>query len=121
MKGYTAVKANLKYGVFRKSLLEFCKSNFEELFRTPEKIEKKENEKEEDRLDRELRYKHKLFGNMDFVGELFKFGLVSEKILYSIFESLFGIDSVASISDITIDAALQLINKLGSKMEQDLT
>lgn len=88
------------------------------MFYTPEKIEKKdEKETEEDRLDRELRYKHKLFGNMDFVGELYKEWLVSDVILYSIFESL--LDS-SSVTDITVDAALKLINKLGSKMEQDI-
>ena len=88
------------------------------MFEIPEKIEKKdEQETEEDRLDRELRYKHKLFGNMDFVGELYKEWLVSDVILYSIFESL--LDS-SSVTDITVDAALKLINKLGSKMEQDI-
>jgi len=55
---------------------------------------------------------------MDFVGELYKESLVSETILYSIFDSLLDSNSV-SVTDITIDAALQLINKLGSKMEQD--
>ena len=54
--------------------------------------ESKENEKEEDRLDRELRIKHKLFGNIDFVGELYKEGILSETILISIFEVLLGID-----------------------------
>lgn len=84
----------------------------------PETEELKANETEEDRLDRELRYKDKLFGNMDFVGELYKESLVSETILYSIFDSLLDSNS-PSVTDITIDAALQLINKLGSKMEQD--
>ena len=86
---------------------------------TKEKEEKKESETEEDRLDRELRIKHKLFGNIDFVGELYKELLISDVILTSIFENLLGIDqqSTSAVSDITIDAALQLINKLGKKLE----
>ncbi len=80
--------------------------------------QKKENETEEDYIDRKLKYSDKLFGNMDFVGELYKELLVSETILYSIFETLLDINS-PSISDTTIDAALQLMNKLGSKMEHD--
>lgn len=118
MKGLQPVRANAKFGKFRTQLLDYCKKTFEKLFETPEKMGKKdEKETEEDRLDRELRYKHKLFGNMDFVGELYKEWLVSDVILYSIFESL--LDS-SSVTDITVDAALKLINKLGSKMEQDI-
>ena len=55
---------------------------------------------------------------MDFVGELYKETLLSDTILYSIFESLLGMES-SIVTDITVDAALKLINKLGSKMEQD--
>jgi len=62
-----------------------------------------------------LRQKHKLFGNIDFVGELYKESLLSENVLISIFENLLGIEiqSKSSVTDITIDAALKLINKLG--------
>ena len=59
-----------------------------------------------------------MFGNIDFVGELYKEALLSDTILYSIFESLLGMES-SIVTDITVDAALKLINKLGSKMEQD--
>ena len=88
----------------------------------PEKEERKEKETEEDRLDRELRTKHKLFGNIDFVGELYKELLISDVILTSIFENLLGIDtqSDSSVTDMTIDAALKLINKLGKKMEDSV-
>jgi hypothetical protein len=72
--------------------LNNCKNSFEEFLKQPEKVEKQQNETEEDRLDRELRTKHKLFGNIDFVGELYKEGILSETILISIFEVLLGID-----------------------------
>ena len=55
---------------------------------------------------------------MDFVGELYKEALLSDVILYSIFDSLLGMETY-TVSDIMVDTALKLINKLGSKMEQD--
>jgi hypothetical protein len=63
-----------------------------ELLNARETVEKKNAEKEEDRLDREFLQKHKYFGNIEFVGELYKEGFISEIILTSIFESMLGID-----------------------------
>jgi len=71
IKGLSATKQHLSKCDFRRHLLEFCKESFEKIFNMPDKFTKEENENEDDRLDRELRYKHKLFGNIDFVGELF--------------------------------------------------
>jgi hypothetical protein len=47
--------------------------------------QQKEGEKEEDRLDRELKLKHEFFGNIDFVGEIYKKSILSEPILNSVF------------------------------------
>jgi len=68
--------------------LEYCKKNFQKLF-IQSGIETRQNEKEEDRIDRETRYFDKLFGNIDFIGELYLEFLVSESILYGIFDDLF--------------------------------
>ena len=116
MKGLVPSHANARQSVFRASLLANCKEQFEKLLVAPERVEKQEKETEDDRLDRELREKHKLFGNIEFVGELYKATLISETILSSIFETLLGIDQQATsnVKDMTIDAALKLINKLGS-------
>ena len=92
IKGLAPTRANAKKCVFREELLKNCKSSFDLLLNAPEKEEKQEKETEEDRLDRELRTKHKLFGNIDFVGELYKELLISDVILTSIFENLLGID-----------------------------
>lgn len=62
MKDLAPTRANAKQCVFRSSLLNNCKTSFELLLNAPEREEKKEKETEEDRLDRELRAKHKLFG-----------------------------------------------------------
>ena len=104
IKGFEPTRANAKQCVFREALLKNCKSSFELLLNAPEKEEKKEQESEEDRLDRELRAKHKLFGNIDFVGELYKELLISDVILTSIFENLLGIDqhTDSGVNDMTI-------------------
>lgn len=72
-----------------------------------------------------LKKKHKLFGNIDFVGELFRKGIISDNILKSVFHCLLGIqegdeiiDTVDDVNDDTIEAAIQLINKLGADLQQ---
>jgi len=69
-----------------------------------------------------LKIKHKLFGNIDFVGEIYKKSLLSETILQSVFHSLLGFStsSDASVNDNTIDAAIKLISKLGFTLEQKI-
>ena len=85
MKGFKPSKLNIKHCDFRKQLLNYCKESFETLLKTPLIEEKKENEKEEDRMEREFKTKHKLFGNIDFVGEIYKKGILSESIMHSVF------------------------------------
>jgi hypothetical protein len=82
--------------------------------------ERRENESEEDRKERELRTKHKLFGNIEFVGELFKFQIVTETIFVSVLESLLGtgIGDDQNINDNTIEAAIRLINSNGLTIDR---
>lgn len=74
-RGFKAIKINLKHCEFRKKLLEFCKNCFLEFFNAVDP--KKEAEEKGKTIDDEdvkeiiLRRKHKLFGNIEFVGELF--------------------------------------------------
>ena len=119
MKGMKPTKANAKFCIFRSTLLNNCKNSFEDFLNQPEKkSEKLDNETEDDRLDRELKTKHKLFGNIDFVGELYKESILSETILISIFEVLLGIEQESKqVNDLYVDAALKLINKLGALRE----
>jgi hypothetical protein len=115
IKGLPPTREYAKQCIFRKELLKNFKSSFDLLLNAPEKEEKKEWETEEDRLDRELRTKHKLFGNIDFMGELYKELIISPVILTSVFEYLLGIDQLTTgaVTNIMIEAALILINKLG--------
>jgi hypothetical protein len=122
IKGIPPTRNNAHKSVFREELLKNCKSSFDLLLNAPEKEEKKEWETEEDRLDRELRTQHKLFGNIDFMGELYKELLIADVILTSIFENLLVVkppqEATSEITDLTIEAALILINKLGWMMEE---
>lgn len=72
-------------------------------------------------MEREFRLKHKLLGNIDFVGELYKEQLLSDSIINSIFECLLGYGESGDIyqeyNDNTIEASLKLINKIGHTME----
>jgi hypothetical protein len=93
LKGLEPTRSNVKQSVFRDELIKDCKSSFELLLNAPEKEEKKEWGTEKDRLDRELTTKHKLLGNIDFVGELYKKELlISDVILTSMFENLLDIN-----------------------------
>lgn len=119
MKGMKPTKGNIKECSFRRHLLLYCKESFEALLQTPLTEEKKSDEKEEDRMEREFKTKHKLFGNIEFVGELFKLSIVTDMVMNQVFTSLLGIDveSDASVNDITIEAALRLVSKLGPTLD----
>ena len=122
MKGFKPNRLNMKECQFRVQLLNYCRESFEQLLQSPLTEQQKEGEKEEDRLDREFKTKHKLFGNIDFVGEIYKKSLLSETILQSVFHSLLGFSSSsdAAVNDNTIDAAIKLISKLGFTLEQKI-
>jgi translation initiation factor 4G len=121
MKGLKPNKANISHCNFRKELLNFCKQSFE-IFLNADDLGKKKSaeETEEDRLERELRTKHKLFGNIEFVGELFKQQIVTDSVMQSIFDNLLGLNlcDKKSVNDNTIEAAIKLMNKTGSTLEE---
>jgi hypothetical protein len=92
MRGMKATVTNLKHSQFRANMLTYCRESFETFLQAPLVTSKQADEKEEDRLDREIKTKEKLFGNIEFVGELFKEHIVTEAIFNSVFSSLLGIN-----------------------------
>jgi hypothetical protein len=44
-------------------------------------------------MEREFKTKHKLFGNIEFVGELFKLLIVTEAVMKQVLSSLLGINT----------------------------
>ena len=64
-----------------------------------------------------MKRKHKLFGNIEFVGELHKAGLLSDGITKSIFQTLLN---NATFSDDTIEAGMRFLEKVGPTIEKKL-
>lgn len=82
IRGLKASKGNIKKCEFRKQMLTYCRESFEALLSTPLTEEKKQDEKEEDRAEREFKTKHKLFGNIEFVGELYKSQIITDQVMF---------------------------------------
>jgi hypothetical protein len=81
IKGLAATRSNIKECSFRTRLLSYCRESFEALLNTPIRITKKDNETEEDRAEREFKNKHKLFGNIEFMGELYKESIITDSVM----------------------------------------
>jgi hypothetical protein len=69
-----------------------------------------------------LKFKERLFGNIQFVGELNRRNLLSENILISVFVMLLAIGGAYEdfINDDTVEAATLLINKVGYLIDDKL-
>lgn len=67
-------------------IFEYCRSSFENFFNkeTREKAYSDENKK--------VIFEQKLFGNLSFIGELYRRKILSQKILDNVFESLLGME-----------------------------
>jgi hypothetical protein len=65
-----------------------------------------------------LKFKSRLFGNINFVGELFRRGLLQESIILSVFDMLLVVDTnetqLAFINDNTVEGAVVLMEKIGN-------
>jgi hypothetical protein len=80
--------STMKNSVFRKTLFEVCKQCFEKFFDADEK--KKGHVSKESAI----LFRLKLYGNLDFVGELYRRKLLPETVLISVFQSLLGISDM---------------------------
>ena len=70
---------------------------------------------EEDYIERNVKVKQELNGNMDFIGELYISGILRDNISQSILNNLLA-DKM--ISNDTVEAALRFINKIGPVLER---
>lgn len=104
---------NQKQSAFRNGLFNVCKDCFDKFFSEAE-IEKAEQNDE-----RKLIFKTKLYGNLDFVGELFRRKMLGEGVLVSVFHSLLGLaDLNIPTSDLNVEGATRLMNKVGQTYEE---
>lgn len=102
----------MKNSLFRKSLFNVCKECFEKFFNHEERTKQISNP------DTAVLFKTKLFGNVDFVGELYRRKLLPHATIISIFESLLGISDVEKIDDFVIEGGINLMNKVGQNFEE---
>ena len=64
-------------------------------------------------------FNEKVFGNVEFVGELYRRKILPHQILVNIFESLLGMNETNSkLDDLIVEAAIYLMNKVGPKFEE---
>lgn len=106
-------KKSIVKSVFRRSLLQNCRQSFDKLFMSDTDFNSMEDEAQ-------LKLKEKLMNNIKFVAYLFKYSLVSEQIIQSIFYSLLnGPDGkVELVSDRTVEGAINLVNKIGVDIDK---
>jgi MIF4G domain len=88
LKNMKANKKNMKNCQFRKLLLKNCKASFDQFF--TEETKKLLESKDEENL---LKFKARLFGNIKFVGELFRRGILQESIILSVFDMLLAVET----------------------------
>jgi hypothetical protein len=112
LRGESAKLTNMKNSVFRKSLFNVCKTCFEKFFDTEERKKQISNP------DTAVLFKTKLFGNIDFVGELYRRKLLPHTTMISVFDSLLGISEMEKIDDLVIEGAINLMNKVGQNFEE---
>ena len=68
-----------------------------------------------------LKFKHRLFCNINFVGELNRRGLLQESIILSVFDMLLGVEQeLANVNDDTVEGATVLMTKIGQIIDTKL-
>lgn len=119
MRGLPATQKNRKESKFLESIKEHCRTVFETLLNQPKEVAKKEGESQDDYFERCLKEKQKLFGNIQFLGDLYKQRLVTDSVISQVFQQLLGVGTLddSTVNDNTIEAALRLINKIGKVLD----
>lgn len=107
--------SNMKNSMFRKTLFSICKDCFEKFFDADEKTKAKSSK------ERTIIFKLKLYGNLDFVGELYRRKILPEAILNTVFESLICISNMNEVvDDLNTEGAINLMNKVGQAYEANI-
>ena len=96
-------------------MFNVCKICFEKFF------DNEEREKSKANLEATLKFQQKLFGNIEFVGELYRRKILPQSTLISVFESLLGMSEVNDkIDDFIMEGAVNLMNKVGENFENNV-
>lgn len=98
-------------------MFNVCKTCFEKFF------DKEEVKKHNETLERALNFKDRLYGNLNFVGELYRRKILPEQILVTVFNSLLGksdINQDETVNDLHVEGAINLMNKVGYNYEANV-
>lgn len=121
-KGIQAKPSNIKESIFRQNLLAFCKTSFENFFQDPPPVNLDVNS---DTYEKEVGRTKKLFGNIEFCGDLHRLRILADNTLWSVFEGLLGLKTGeqvnSSVNDNTVEAAIKLITKIGPNIDEKLS
>jgi hypothetical protein len=102
-------------------MLAFCKSSFESLFQDPPPVNPDPNSEEYEKVLGRIK---KLYGNIEFCGDLHRHKILADNTLWSVFEGLMGLSTGQaankSVNDNTVEAALRLITKLGPSIDASM-
>lgn len=120
-KGIKPTPINLKESTFRIKMLAYCKSSFESFFHDPPMVNIDVND---ENYEKEIGKTKKLFGNIEFCGDLHRHRILSDQTLWSVFAGLLGLNKEEgpdkSVNDNTVEAALKLITKIGPSIDEKL-
>lgn len=82
---------------------------------------REEREQYADELEKAVVFQTKLFGNNEFVGELYRRRLLPERTLFFVFESLLGFSELNDeVDDLVIEGAITLMDKIGSVLDDNV-
>ena len=120
-KGISSKPSNVKESNFRQKMLQFCKASFENFFQDPPPVNLDVND---ENYEKEIGRTKKLFGNIEFCGELHKHRILADSTLWSVFDGLLGLNTGEkankSVNDNTVEAAIKLITKIGPSIDEKL-
>jgi hypothetical protein len=120
LRGLAATNNNTRSSLFRKTLLSNVRHSFHQIFadKTLQLLQSNDDEKI-------LGFKARLLGNIMFIGELFYRYLLQNSIIISVFDMLLGVetqeDHLSRINDYTVEGAVALMEKIGSKLHEKLS
>lgn len=111
LKGEKATVKNSRKSEFRQQLLKHCRSSFDQFF--TDEVKKIVSHHDQEEI---LKFQQRLFGNINFVGELNRRTLIQESVILSVFDMLLAVDTEEQLqfmNDQTVEGAVILINKIG--------
>ncbi|CAM6045739.1 unnamed protein product [Sphagnum compactum] len=103
---------------FKRVLLNKCQEEFERGEREQEEAEKVEEEGEvkltpQEREERRLKARRRMLGNIRFIGELYKMGMLTERIMHECIKKLLGHPPRQNPDEEDVEALCKLMSTIG--------